>query len=85
MASQIRNNTQLNRFELEAEGKIAFTAYALSQGAIEFKHTLVPPELEGKGIGSALAKYVLEFAKANGLEAIVTCPFIRSWQARHPA
>jgi uncharacterized protein len=85
MASAIRDNQAAHRFELEAEGKVAYVAYALSEGAIEFRHTLVPPELEGKGIGSALAGYVLEYAKAGHLRAIVTCPFIKSWQARHPA
>jgi uncharacterized protein len=84
MAHEIRDNTASHRFELEAEGKLAYVVYVRSEGAIEFKHTLVPAELEGKGIGSALAKYVLEYAKAKQLEAIVTCPFIKSWQARHP-
>ncbi|MDQ3001437.1 MAG: N-acetyltransferase [Fibrobacterota bacterium] len=84
MAFEIRDNTAENRFELEAEGKLAFTVYALSEGAIELRHTQVPPELEGKGIGSALAKYALDFAKANNLEAIVSCPFISKWRQRHP-
>lgn len=84
MAFEIRNNTTKNRFELEAEGKVAFTDYTLSEGAIELRHTEVPPELEGKGIGSALAKHSLDFAKANNLEAIVSCPFISKWQQRHP-
>jgi uncharacterized protein len=84
MAFEIRNNTAKNRFELETEGKIGFTAYALSDGKIELRHTEVPPELEGKGIGSALAKHSLDFAKANHLEAVVSCPFIRKWQQRHP-
>lgn len=84
MALEIRNNTAKRRFELEAEGKTAFTAYVLSEGAIEFTHTVVPPELEGKGIGSALAKFVLDYAKANKLEAILTCPFLKKWKERHP-
>jgi predicted GNAT family acetyltransferase len=85
MAFQIRNNTEAHRFELETEGKTAFTAYRLFDGGIEFRHTEVPPELEGRGIGSALAKHVLDYAKANHLETIVSCPFIKKWQQRHPA
>lgn len=45
------------------------------------RHTEVPPELEGRGIDSALAKFSMEYSKANGL---VSCPFIRKWQERHP-
>jgi predicted GNAT family acetyltransferase len=84
MAYAVRDNVQQHRFEIEAEGKIAFTAYALRDGAIELLHTEVPKELEGKGIGSALAQQSLEQAKARGLAAIVKCPFIRKWQERHP-
>ncbi|GEM_PF-296802 len=80
----IKMNTDRHRFELEAEGRVAFTAYRESEGAIEFVHTVVPPELEGKGIGSALAKHVLGYAKDKGLKAIVTCPFIKTWLAKHP-
>ena len=50
MAFEVRNNTAKNRFGLETEGKVAFTDYILSEGAIELCHTKVPPELEGKGI-----------------------------------
>lgn len=84
MAFEIRNNTKAKRFELEVDGKPAFTAYELSEGVLELRHTEVPPELEGRGIGSALAKFSLEYGKANGLETIVSCPFIRKWKARHP-
>lgn len=84
MALNIRDNTQAKRFELVVDGKTAFTAYTLSEGVLELRHTEVPPELEGRGIGSALAKFSLEFGKANGLETIVSCPFIRKWQERHP-
>lgn len=84
MTYEIRNNAQAKRFELEVEGKTAFTAYDLFAGGIHLRHTEVPPELEGKGIGSALAKHSLDYAKAHNLEAKVTCPFISKWQARHP-
>ncbi|MDB5047046.1 MAG: acetyltransferase [Fibrobacteres bacterium] len=84
MAFEIRNNAEMHRFELDVEGKKAFTVYSLFDGGIDFRHTEVPPELEGKGIGSALAKHVLDYAKANHLETVVTCPFIKKWKERHP-
>ncbi|MBX2924048.1 MAG: N-acetyltransferase [Chitinophagaceae bacterium] len=40
--------------------------------------------MEGKGIGSALAKHVLEYAKAKQLKIIVYCPFIQMYMRRHP-
>ncbi|MCY1382812.1 GCN5-related N-acetyl-transferase [compost metagenome] len=47
-------------------------------------HTIVPPELEGKGIASTLAKYVLEYAKDNTLKVKPYCPFINAYIDRHP-
>ncbi|MEO6094523.1 MAG: GNAT family N-acetyltransferase [Fibrobacteria bacterium] len=77
-------NPHKHRFEIEAEGQVAFTVFQRSQGVIEYLHTLVPPQMEGKGIGSALAKHAMAYAKENGLKAIVTCSFINTWLKKHP-
>ena len=77
-------NSDKHRFEIETEGQVAFTVFKRSEGTIEYLHTEVPRQLEGKGIGSALAKHAMAFAKENGLKAIVTCPFIQTWLKKHP-
>jgi uncharacterized protein len=82
--NSITINPDKHRFELETEGQVAFTVFKRSEGSIEYLHTMVPPQLEGKGIGSALAKHAMAYAKENGLEAIVTCPFIQAWLKKHP-
>jgi predicted GNAT family acetyltransferase len=80
----IINNTNKNRFELTIDGKTSVVEYKLFEGGISFLHTEVPPELEGKGIASAMAKYVLEYAKTNNLKVMPLCPFINTYINRHP-
>lgn len=48
------------------------------------QHTIVPEEMEGKGIGSALVKHALEYARHEHLYVKPTCPFIRAYIDRHP-
>jgi uncharacterized protein len=51
---------------------------------IEFIHTEVPGALSGRGVGTRLARHVLDAARAKGLKVIPTCPFIAAWMKRHP-
>ena len=44
----------------------------------------MPAALEGRGIGGALAKAGLEFARANHLQVVPLCPFVRSYIERKP-
>ena len=82
--ADIRNNTKLNRFELDVDGYTAASYYKLAPGVITFTHTEVPQELSGRGIGSQLARGGLEAARAQGLKVVATCPFINAYIAKHP-
>jgi predicted GNAT family acetyltransferase len=84
MGYEVRDNEAERRFEIALDGKLAFSRYHLSGDSITFLHTEVPKEFEGKGIGSALAKHVLEHAKANNLKVTPMCPFIKAYIDRHP-
>ena len=72
------------RFEMTVDGLTAFVAFERFQGGIDITHTIVPPELGGRGIGTALAHHVLEFAQQHHLKVEPSCEFIRSYIARHP-
>lgn len=84
MSDEIRNNTALNRFELDADGSTAVSYYKLTPGVITFTHTEVPVALEGRGIGSRLARGALEAARAQGLKVVAKCPFIGAYIAKDP-
>ena len=84
MPDEVRNNPGQGRFELTADGGTAAAYYDLSPGVITFTHTEVPRALEGRGIGSKLARGALEAVRALGLKVVAECPFIRGYMERHP-
>jgi predicted GNAT family acetyltransferase len=83
MTGIVNNRTQ-HRYELAVDGHIAASYYEIADGVITFLHTEVPPELAGKGIGSKLIKGVLDQVRAEGLNVIAECPFVKAYIEKHP-
>ena len=84
MTGTVRDNAALHRFELEANGRTAVAYYKLADGVMTFTHTEVPKELEGHGIGSAIARGALDAARARDLKVVAQCPFIKAYIGKHP-
>ncbi len=82
--TDVRDNPALHRFELDVDGHQAVAHYILKPGLITFTHTEVPKALEGRGIGSRLARGALEQVRARGLKVVAQCPFIASFIAKKP-
>jgi len=73
------------RFEIRVDGELAgFTEYRRSHGLIAFIHTLIDPRFEGQGLGSRLVTDALSEVRADGLEVLPFCPFVRAFIASHP-
>ena len=83
MSYTVTDNTEKKRFEIHEEGYIAFEDYELFEGGISYLHTDVPKELEGRGIASALAKYILDYAEENNLKVKPYCPYIKAYIDKH--
>ena len=81
--SDVRHDEAGCRFEIEEEGAAGFLTYMLQEGRIVFTHTIVPPELEGRGIGSRIVKAGLDHARAEGLKVVPQCSFVRGFIERH--
>lgn len=73
-----------HRFTVAGDDAAAELVYRTAGNQIIFLHTEVPPEMEGRGIGSALAKAGLDYARQQGMEVIPLCPFVRSYIERKP-
>ena len=81
--ADVVNNKADQRYELTVESHLAATYYKVSDGVITFIHTEVPPELGGKGVGSALVKGALDQVRADGLKVIAECPFVKAYIDKH--
>jgi predicted GNAT family acetyltransferase len=79
----VKNNEAAQRYELEVGGASAFIQYERTGTRIVYLHTEVPPELEGRGIGGALAKSALEDARARQWTVVPLCPFVSAYIRRH--
>ena len=84
MPHSVRDNTERHRFELDADGHVAFSNYKRVDGVLTILHTEVPKALEGHGIGSALVRGVLDIARAQGMKVVPVCPFVKGYMDRHP-
>src|SRR5215212_5942193 len=82
---QVLKNEAADRFEVAADGALATLTYYERGDHITLVHTEVPAALEGKGIGTMLARAAFDYAKNAGLRVIPACSFIRSFLERHPA
>jgi predicted GNAT family acetyltransferase len=80
----IYNNQQRQQFQIEIDGQLASLEYRLHEGTIVLMHTEVPPALGGRGIGSALAEYALNYARTHHLPVKIYCPFVAAYVRRHP-
>ena len=80
----VENNPPENRFEVNVDGETAVLLYEQSDNQLTILETLVPPAIEGRGVGSALAKAGLDYAVENNLRVMVICPFVKAYVQRHP-
>lgn len=72
------------RYVVELDGHTAFLQYRQMGASFVITHTEVPPEFEGKGIGGALVKAVLDEVRDQDFVVVPLCPFVRSYIRKHP-
>ena len=82
-AVDITHNQAANRFETTIEGHTGFISYQDQGDRIVYDHTIVPSELGGKGVGSALVKHALDYARNEGKKVVPTCSFVASYINKH--
>lgn len=80
----ITHNTARHRFELTRDGLTAYVEYLPTPDGMNLIHTIVPAALEGQGIGSSLARYALDYARAENRKVVPSCSFIRRFIGKHP-
>ncbi len=80
----VTNNEAQQRYEVQIDGSLAVVQYERDGNEIIILHTEVPEALEGRGVGSALARSALEDARARDLTVVPVCPFVSAYIRKHP-
>ncbi|MFD0818712.1 GNAT family N-acetyltransferase, partial [Micromonospora zhanjiangensis] len=84
MSQLVEDNPARHRFEILVDDALAgFVDYRQEPGVVTLVHTEVDPAFEGSGVGSALARAVLDQLRERGDRVVPQCPFIAGWIGRH--
>jgi predicted GNAT family acetyltransferase len=82
--SAVRDNTALQRFEMNVEGSVVFANYRIDAGTVTITHTETPAALRGRGIASQLVRGALELIDSRKQKIIAGCSFVAGYLAKHP-
>ncbi len=80
----VRNNAAQSRVEITLDGHTAFLDYKVFPDHIVLRHTEVPKELAGKGIGGKLVKAAMDLARELKLPVVPICSFAIGYLQKHP-
>jgi len=80
----VRHIPDRHRFEAVIDGRVAELDYRPDGRAMRIHHTEVPPQLEGRGVASALVQAAVDHARAEGLTIVPVCAYASAWLQRHP-
>jgi len=81
---EVINNQKNHRFEIKINEDLAIVPYNVKDDMIGLFHTEVPEKFRGKGLGTKLAVYALNYAKDHHLKILPYCPFITHYIKEHP-
>jgi len=79
----VKNDAE-KQYQLTIDGYTAFIQFNETPHHITLVHTEVPPELEGKGAGTAIVEKTLEAIEQGGKTLVPLCPFVFAYIKRHP-
>jgi uncharacterized protein len=86
-APVVSDNRAASRYELRVNGELAgVIVYRLNDldATISLIHTEVEPPFAHLHLGTQLARFGLDDARARGLAVLPYCPYITSWIKKHP-
>jgi predicted GNAT family acetyltransferase len=84
MADRFTDNTDKSRFELHADGHMAWADYYRREGVLTLPHVEADMPLRGTGAAGRLMEQVVAAARAEGATIRPTCSYAVVWMRRHP-
>jgi predicted GNAT family acetyltransferase len=77
------HNEAAHQFEIPNDLGRVLLKYVKRGDVLDLVHTEVDEQFAGRGYASALARAALDYARANHLKVVATCPFVRKYLERH--
>jgi len=81
---KIEHDKENGIFRMVVDSVTAYVSYRIVDGGLDIRHTIVPEELGGRGIASALVKAAYDYALENGYKPVATCSYAVVWLQRYP-
>ncbi len=72
------------RAKVEGSPYIGRLTWVARNGARVAEHTIVPPEIGGRGIAGKLVDDMIADARVNGFKIVPECSYVVAAFARHP-
>jgi predicted GNAT family acetyltransferase len=81
----VEHDEQRERFFVTLPDGDAELVYGeFGEGILDLQHTEVPASARGEGVGDALVRAALAFARERGYRVVATCPYVQRWLKAHP-
>ena len=83
--SEVSDVPDEQRYVLTVDGhRVGRLDYALEADVFVARHVVVEPSYEGRGLGTALVRKVLDEVREAGLALRPECPFVVYFLRKHP-
>jgi len=79
----VTHDAAAGRYEVTVDGHRSVCEYELNGHRMVFTHTLVPPELRGRGMAEKLVRTALADARAAGRKVVPACSYVAKFIERH--
>ena len=80
---QVRHNAATCRYQAMVDGHLSVCEYEIKGGRIIFTHTVVPPELRGRGMAEILVRAALADARQAGQKVVPQCSYVAKFIERN--
>jgi hypothetical protein len=81
----IRDDVAGSRYVALSDGvEVGELIYLRDEEILVASHTYVSAAAKGLGVGSALARHVVEEARTTGRGLLPLCHFVSGWMGKHP-
>ncbi len=81
---EVLHSATERRYELTVAGHLSVCEYELAGNRMIFTHTVVPPELRGRGIAEKLVRTALAEARELGRKVTPACSYVARFIERNP-